>query len=73
VKKLKEHVYVKILNLNQPTTPSDTNNNSSQFGAGNGTSQQKSTSSATDKSANQILELANKTIELICSDQVRFK
>ena len=75
VKKLKEHVYVKILNMSQSSQiQNDTNNNTNNFGNGptsNSISQQKSNSlMSSEKTANQILEIANKTIELICSDQI---
>ncbi len=57
VKRLKEHLYTKVLNLNQQQ---DTNNNPNN------------TQTSSKPNNSQILEIANRTIELICSDQVKF-
>ena len=70
VKKLKEHVYVKILNMNQSMNQANDTNNNTNTASTNQQAKQASNSLG-EMNANQILDLANKTIELICSEQVR--
>ena len=87
VKKLKEHVYQKILKLDESSQPNDTNNNlnnSNQNNINNQTNNSNSTinqHSGISNNSNEINSnnstdislLANKTIDLICSDQVSLK
>jgi hypothetical protein len=86
VKKLKEHVYQKILKLDENNQQNDTNNNlnsnnqnsiNSHASNSNSTINQHSHSGNSNNSneinssnSTDISLLANRTIELICSDQV---
>lgn len=88
VKKLKEHVYTKILKLDQ-LSPNDTNaqglndtnnnnyksNENSQSSTNSNTNNQQTNSSTSNSNevdnAIDIPLVANRTIELICSDQVK--
>jgi hypothetical protein len=89
VKKLKEHVYQKILKLDENNQQNDTNNNlnnnnqnsiNSHASNSNSTINQHSHSGNSNNSneinssnSTDISLLANRTIELICSDQVSSK
>jgi hypothetical protein len=74
VKKLKEHVYQKILKLDEQTNTNDStinsNNNNNNI---DGSFQQKQSTNNLNGSSligNDLSSTANRTIELICSDTV---
>ena len=78
VKKLKEHVYQKILKLDETATQqNDTNNNLNNNlnnnSSYNNLSQSNNSSTTTElngANSTDVSTKANRTIELICSDQV---
>lgn len=81
VKKLKEHVYQKILKLDeQNTTSNDTNISVSNASSEAATNQQQKNSInglngtanvVATQNANDLSTISNRSIELICSDTVR--
>ena len=77
VKKLKEHVYQKILKLDEQTNTNDSTINSNNNNNNNidGSFQQKQSTNNLNGSSligNDLSSTANRTIELICSDTVLF-
>lgn len=78
VKKLKEHVYQKILKLDEQnpasTDPVATGTSNTSIGSDAANPQQKqsvsSLNGSTSSSVNDLSAIANRTIELICSDTV---
>ncbi len=72
MRKLKEHVYQKILKLNesQQQQQSAINENNSSIES-NGTALLTASNSKTQTSNNNITDISERIIEIICSDQVR--
>jgi hypothetical protein len=74
VKKLKEHVYQKILKLDEQTNTNDSTINSNNNNIDGSFQQKQSTNNLNGSSliGNDLSSTANRTIELICSDTVFF-
>ena len=78
VKKLKEHVYQKILKLDENQNSTNESSNSNAINSENSNNTQRpssstnslSNSSSNGSNPNDSAALANRTIELICSDNV---
>ena len=75
VKKLKEHVYQKILKLDEQMNTNDSSINNNNNNSIDGSIQQKQSTTSLNGSSfigNDLSSIANRTIELICSDTVNF-